>query len=266
MARKTLLTVDGFHNKVKKQLMTIDGVYRNVAKAYLTNDQGIWQQVWPCYTWRRYRVDTVPLFVWDQWSKTVVTKYTGNVSVTNSGGSQTATWSPTFPTNDPPKIDEENMTWRTRSGTWDGVNSGGSWIVRSKSLSNNCYFVTDVEQVTTSSVKFYYSKIARAIATTVDTQGSTHYGQVTSVDSEAYPDNGAQDGYWYVYNTTTTETVKGELVDIVTGDSPNAYPADGIHTDGYWYVLEVEPDGPQLYTADGLPVYTADGLPVYLRR
>lgn len=31
--------------------------------------------------------------------------------------------------------------------------------------------------------------------------------------------------------------VKGSEVDTVFGDSPDAYPADGIHTDGYWYSI-----------------------------
>ena len=36
--------------------------------------------------------------------------------------------------------------------------------------------------------------------TTNETQGSTSYGQVESEDADAYPENGKHtDGYWYVY-------------------------------------------------------------------
>lgn len=266
MARKTLLTVDGFHNKVKKQLMTIDGVYRNVAKAYLTNDQGIWQQVWLCYTWRRYRVDSVPMFVWDKWSTEVNSRYTGGVDVATISGRRTVSWNPYSLSDDPPRIETPEWSWRTASmrRNWSQVKTG--WVVQDDSYSYPCYYVAAVEEITNDGATFTYSKVARPEAIPRNTEQATYYGQVKSADSEAYPTSGEVGGYVYVYKTTTVEDFRGELVDIVTGDSPNAYPADGIHTDGYWYVLEVEPDGPQLYTADGLPVYTADGLPVYLRR
>ena len=35
----------------------------------------------------------------------------------------------------------------------------------------------------------------------------------------------------------TVKTGKGDLIETVEGDSPDAYPTNGLHTDGYWYVL-----------------------------
>lgn len=90
---------------------------------------------------------------------------------------------------------------------------------------------------------FYYEYIG---TTTTYVQGSTNYGEVTSYNRSAYPDNGrrAADGYWYVYKGTGTEegsyqqgsTNYGE----VTSSNKNAYPENGRHTDGYWYVKQSE--------------------------
>lgn len=36
----------------------------------------------------------------------------------------------------------------------------------------------------------------------VSSQGSTYYGEVSSINADTFPSNGEQDGYWYVYDRT----------------------------------------------------------------
>ena len=71
-------------------------------------------------------------------------------------------------------------------------------------------------------------------------QGSTSYGTVTDTDPDAYPTDGRHtDGYWYVSTGSTTSYSKGSTsYGTVTDTDPDAYPTDGRHTDGYWYVLQ----------------------------
>ena len=38
------------------------------------------------------------------------------------------------------------------------------------------------------------------------------------------------------YKVNGYSTQKGDYIETVTADAPDAYPADGVHTDGYWYV------------------------------
>lgn len=60
---------------------------------------------------------------------------------------------------------------------------------------------------------------------------------VSSVDRTAYPDSGSREGDNYeVYYYEFYDTVQGMYTGvIVTSKDENAYPINGLHTDGYWY-------------------------------
>lgn len=55
---------------------------------------------------------------------------------------------------------------------------------------------------------------------------------------DRYPDNGIMGSYWYEYQETITDTSysRGTYIEDIAGNSESAYPANGKHTDGYWYV------------------------------
>ena len=64
-------------------------------------------------------------------------------------------------------------------------------------------------------------------------KGSTSHGTVTASSRGAYPTNGTSDNtYWYVYQGT----VKGEEIGTIEA-LPGEYPEDG-EQDGYWYVRQ----------------------------
>ena len=62
---------------------------------------------------------------------------------------------------------------------------------------------------------------------------------VFSEVSTAYPDNAisSSDGYWYTKTGSSTDYSQGDFVGTVSSDNPDAYPKNGRHKDGYWYVL-----------------------------
>lgn len=43
---------------------------------------------------------------------------------------------------------------------------------------------------------------------------------------------------WTAFNTHSVGTAKGSYIEDVISDNPNAYPINGRHTDGYWYVRQ----------------------------
>lgn len=58
-----------------------------------------------------------------------------------------------------------------------------------------------------------------------------------SSSSNIYQCTSVSDVYRYGKPVTYT-TGKGDFIENVTDEDATAYPTDGIHTDGYWYVLE----------------------------
>lgn len=56
---------------------------------------------------------------------------------------------------------------------------------------------------------------------------------VTSLEADTYPQSGAQGDLWYEF---ISEENSGLGETLITDKDPNAYPENGKHTDGYWYV------------------------------
>ena len=100
--------------------------------------------------------------------------------------------------------------------------------------SGNTYYFTSRD----TTYKFTSSGVLQncypAIVTSEISRGD-YIGDVTSTTSSTYPSNGAQDGYWYVYYTSTTTYSRGTFIETVYSYDESAYPADARHTDGYWY-------------------------------
>lgn len=68
-------------------------------------------------------------------------------------------------------------------------------------------------------------------------------GTVTSTNKNDYPGLGgsieeASDGYGYKLVDQQTEYSQGAYISDVEADDPSAYPENGRHTDGYWYVKQ----------------------------
>lgn len=61
---------------------------------------------------------------------------------------------------------------------------------------------------------------------------------VYSSNRSEYPDDDYENNYWYVYEKEEISYSRGTYISDVESDNPNAYPSDGRHTDGYWYVRQ----------------------------
>ena len=69
----------------------------------------------------------------------------------------------------------------------------------------------------------------------------SYAGEVEGSNSGVYPNDGKQDGFWYVYKGKFTEPeyyTQGEFVADVISEYEGQYPDNGRHTDGYWYVKQ----------------------------
>lgn len=67
----------------------------------------------------------------------------------------------------------------------------------------------------------------------------TYIEDVSSSNQGSYPQDGEQDGFWYVYDGYTQE--RGTFIDSVHSNNQAAYPQDGAQGD-YWYVYDRSED------------------------
>lgn len=72
--------------------------------------------------------------------------------------------------------------------------------------------------------------------TVQQSQGSLVQSGIQSTDQNLYPTNGVSDGYWYKQTGSTVQYSQGTFIENVNSIDPSAYPANGRHADGYWYV------------------------------
>ena len=80
------------------------------------------------------------------------------------------------------------------------------------------------------------------VYTIVPGRKTTLVGEVSSTNSAQYPNNGVVGVYYYEYtrqNTTNAYYTQGSYISDIEAD-PGTYPANGRHSDGYWYVLQPE--------------------------
>lgn len=60
-------------------------------------------------------------------------------------------------------------------------------------------------------------------------------GTNSLLNRQEYPDNGISGNYWYVYDRNETSYSQDSYIEDVYSTNSSAYPANGKHTDGYWY-------------------------------
>lgn len=110
------------------------------------------------------------------------------------------------------------------------------WVRIGSKYADPAYYV-DSASGTSSGVRIYYSEKYTDEETT-ESRGS-YVGTVTSTSSSAYPNDGSDGDYWYVYSgsTPTYAYSKGSTkYSDVSGSSKNSYPSNG-KSGNYWYTL-----------------------------
>ena len=110
--------------------------------------------------------------------------------------------------------------------TFDLVPGKGDFISIVSSFDENAY-PNGVDEEN----GYYYEYIGEE-----DVYTNEFIEEVESRDINDYPQDGEQDGYYYVYSHTTDDTlIKGDLIEQVENTDKNAYPNDKIVND-VWYV------------------------------
>ena len=102
------------------------------------------------------------------------------------------------------------------------------------------YLITSVSRVYATVDSYDAYIVGSGTQFTIDNIGEKgdFVKEVVDASYVAYPQNGLKEGdiYYYEYKGVKTEQQQGSLVGKVYSDSPDTYPDNGIHTDGYWYI------------------------------
>ena len=83
----------------------------------------------------------------------------------------------------------------------------------------------------------YWSTTVYTIKSTTKSIGD-YIDDVSSQNRNTYPDNAISGNNWYVYIGSETIYSIGDFIAKIFGVQSTDYPANGRHTDGYWYVKQ----------------------------
>ena len=261
MAKAHYIGVGGIARKVSGEYVGVSGIARKVKSGYI-GVSGVARQFFPgITTWSRYTIVNASTI-----TRNILHTYTyvGTYSLNASGSWYLATAGSgvNLVVTDDGKVKSINSSgtggfnFRTVNEHIDtlindnedsvnvgyaryfylGPQSGFSYISHTDSDSGYWEYVMDPQYV-------YYS-------------GSSLYGASICFRDPSNPKNGLSSGYTHHtfsrFRLGTTDAAtdslykllvnvkfdRGDYVDQVTSENPNAYPTNGKHTDGYWYVKQ----------------------------
>lgn len=215
MSKKWYVGVNNVAREVKHPYIGVNNVARKVKNGYV-GVGGVARQFFIReYTWEKYNVDVVNNYGYRR-----LTSYLENVTAPpNYQGSHT--WNTTT-------LSSASSSGFKKTGT---ITLPGNWANNDKSLVNGTYLMADSYSIKTDSDDddyYYFTYIQPGEASY-----SKYAVYITDFSSGHYK------AYIYeVYVEGTTSSVKGSYVSEVKSTDENAYPVNGIHTDGYWYVKQ----------------------------
>lgn len=223
-----------------KIYLGVDGVAREVKKMYLGVD-GKARLVYPNNTWKKYTTNEVLTYYWEKWKLaynfTKESKSVSRIKIYFNTMYNMYTSGPSINTNT-----AETDAWFSFTSGPTGPVAGSqvqtSRYVEEYSLSENTTVVWYLSVKGSGYTQYReYSGTEYTISKTAK-KGSTSYGEVSSTIQSKYPTNGQSGSYWYVYDRNETSYSQGSYIEDVYSADPNAYPVNGKHTDGYWYIKQ----------------------------
>lgn len=183
------------------------------------NGTAVWSSI--AHTWQKSYTSSSIAYWWYKYTLSAVNTYTdGSWSSASAAGFS----------------DIEGYTSLT-FGTSTGFTYSG--LGMAISLSAEIVYVGD-----TTSVSKYYGEGGTLMVQTKSCTYVTDYyvgtfdSNVSSTNSVAYPPNGYQDGYWWIYNTQITTYSKSTDIEVVSSSNPAAHNTTvggAREEDGYWY-------------------------------
>jgi hypothetical protein len=203
MATKPIIgyvTVGGARKEISGGYVNIGGVWKPIVKTYV-NVNGVWKNAWKeLYTWKKYTVKTKSVY------KAVKASSTSDTTIPDSDTIYTAS----------------AYTFDTSTGIYTLTSpSSKKPTALSKGYGGSTYFMTGK---TGEIMSEYVSKTSVYISSSDGGVGMIPAQKITR----------------YKHSSTVTSTTesRGTYVSDVTSESSSAYPTNGKHTDGYWYVKQ----------------------------
>lgn len=144
---------------------------------------------YPMYRWEKWSVNEVPIY-------SIVLSNVEYVGIEYDLAPDDGT-SSTTKTTYALSVNSSGVISGTPNGTADAISNQNVWFYYPNGIVGSKY----VKYVGLFTDYTYRAAGAQRTGTSYE-KGSTYYGEVTDLDPNAYPDDGAQDGYYYVKVTT----------------------------------------------------------------
>lgn len=143
------------------------------------------------------RARPVKVYVWEKWSvdETETVQFTSISTFSQYGDTETVYYS-----YEEPSASNFSFHLQATAGTMK-ANPGNYvnfWHKSSPSASYAYFSPGGWQSITSSGNNTMIYSTRQALLIEVPAKGGTNYGAVISKDPDAYPENGEQDGYWYV--------------------------------------------------------------------
>ena len=221
----------------------IDNIARKAVKAYIGDENGFAKQFWPniVYTWERYAIINTTYYYWNKYNRVSNSVYEYSMTRYSDGNTRTCPRSTIYYGTHLNSFNTSTGYWDIeRTGSINRLNSAGCGYFGYSSRPTTVYRISSVSYDSSQKAdivesQFYAKQTGKTLVSTTYSKGSTSYGEVSSTNRSAYPDNNYSGSYWYVYSTSGTIPEKSNLIDTITSEDPTSYPDNGI-LGSYWYV------------------------------
>ena len=223
-------------HKVKKIYLGSSNAAK-VKKGYVGDANGTAKPFFSSgFVWKKYKCVETLQYTYDKYN--IVTK--------NIYGYETVQHNPpgrmntaqrrwyTVPRSNYSGLNTDTGTWETGRQTSIVSSSNIGWIGQTANPSTIYDAEGATKQPSGGYLFLYYISRHSVIESTQQMQGS--FIETVTFPTKKYSSNGAQDGYWWIFTGQTIEYSQGEYVSDVESDNATAYPENGRHTDGFWYV------------------------------
>lgn len=198
-------TIGGVTKEMAGGYANLGGVWKGIVRSY-ANVDGVWVPTWKdgeiSFTWKKYNVSSSSTTTYSQ-SQSTAKEYTSS-----------SVWT------------DDNMDTYTSCTVYTTMNfdtSTGDYI-----FSNSIGTVTSLSKMKTYTQTYGTVYVYLTVGNTSKGDAAFEY------DSDGYL---KRISLFYQKNTTTTES-QGSYIGEVTSSSYTAYPENGKHTDGYWYIRQ----------------------------
>lgn len=224
MANKPIIgtvTVNGTAKTLSGAPVNIGGVWKTVVKSYECIN-GVWKPSWKAgYTWKKYNTVTTTSNGW-AWGSNITITGAGTVSVTND--TNTALLTPTYGSGTLTKLAWSGSYWLNPDyyNTNFYLNHSYNFVENGKIKQPNIIVFRGSSGWSCNNHTIAYETMHYYVNSFSGSQGAS------SLTLSCKP---------AIYSGKTTYS-QGSYIADVTAETADAYPTNGRHSDGFWYVKQ----------------------------